>query len=310
MEPRPILTKCTLCPHECGVVRPYREGDAGTCGFCRCAWMPKAARAALHMWEEPCISGTGGSGTVFFSGCTLQCAFCQNSEISAGGKGWEVTPEQLRRIYQDLIEQGAHNVDLVTATQYLPLILESLKEPLSVPVVYNCGGYEKVDTLKLLEGRVQIYLPDLKYYSDEEAIRYSRAPHYFDVATKAILEMYRQTGPYEMDDEGILQKGVVIRHLILPGHTEDSHRIIDWVADTFQPGQVLFSLMRQYVPCGRAAGYPEINRPLSDEEYQDVEDYLFASSIEDGFVQEAASADTRFIPLWDGTGVITGKREE
>lgn len=310
MEPTPTLTKCTLCPHECGVVRPYREGAAGTYGFCKCAMLPKAARAALHLWEEPCISGTGGSGTVFFSGCTLQCVFCQNSEISAGGKGWEVTPEDLRSIYQDLIDQGAHNVDLVTATQYLPLILESLKEPLSVPVVFNCGGYEKVETLKLLEGKVQIYLPDLKYYSDEAAIRYSRAPHYFDIATKAILEMYRQVGPYEMDEEGILKKGVVIRHLILPGNTEDSHRIIDWVADTFEPGQVLFSLMRQYVPCGRADQYPEINRPLTDEEYQDVEDYLFASSIEDGFVQEAASADTQFIPVWDGTGIFQVKSEK
>ena len=304
MQPTATLNTCTLCPHECGVVRPYREGEPGTYGFCRCAWMPKAARAALHMWEEPCISGTGGSGTVFFSGCTLQCAFCQNSEISAEGKGWEVTPEQLRRIYQNLMDQGAHNVDLVTATQYLPLILESLQEPLSVPVVYNCGGYEKVETLRQLEGKVQIYLPDLKYYSETAAVRYSRAPKYFEIATKAILEMYRQVGPYEMDEEGILKKGVVIRHLILPGNIEDSHRIIDWVADTFEPGQVLFSLMRQYVPCGRADQYPELNRTLTDEEYQDVEDYLFASSIEDGFVQEAASADTQFIPLWDGTGIV------
>lgn len=298
---------CNLCPHNCNVDRPPSPGAPGTLGFCRCYSAPKAARAALHFWEEPVISGTKGSGTVFFSGCTLQCVFCQNSDISTLGRGWEVTADKLRRIYQDLIQKGAHNINLVTPTQYLPTILESLTPKLPVPVVYNCGGYEKTETLQKLEGKVQIYLPDLKYYSDGPAVQYSHAPHYFAIATKAILEMFRQTGPYEIDEKtGLMKKGVIIRHLILPGHTEDSKKIIDWVADTFRPGDVCFSLMRQYVPCGKVSAYqyPELNRTLTDEEYQEVEDYLFATPIEDGFVQEAPSADSKFIPAFDGTGIV------
>lgn len=292
---------CALCPRRCGVDRA-----AGAVGFCGAGRTLKAARAALHFWEEPCISGTHGSGTVFFSGCTLQCVFCQNSEISRDGKGWEVTAADLRRIYRELIGQGAHNINLVTPTHFLPTILASLEPKLPVPVVYNCGGYEKVEILRQLEGKVQIYLPDLKYVSEEAAWRYSHAKDYFATATSAIREMFRQTGPYAMDEEtGLLKKGVIIRHMILPGQLEDSKKIIDWVAENFGPGQVLFSLMRQYVPCGLAkqGQYPEIGRPLSEKEYQEVEDYLFQSPIEDGFVQEAGSADSQFIPAFDGTGV-------
>ena len=298
---------CNLCPHTCNVNRPLRPGAPGTLGFCRCYTMPRAARAALHFWEEPVISGTKGSGTVFFSGCALQCVFCQNSVISTEGKGWEVTAEALRQIYHNLIQQGAHNINLVTPTQYLPTILESLTPALPVPVVYNCGGYETIATLKRLKGKVQIYLPDLKYYSESPARRYSHAPNYFETATKAILEMFRQTGPYEMDDAtGLLKKGIIIRHLILPGLIEDSKRIIDWVTQTFRPGDVLFSLMRQYVPCGSVSDsqYPDLNRTLTNAEYEEVEKYLFSTSIEDGFVQEGASADSQFIPAFDGTGIL------
>ena len=295
---------CTLCPRECGVKRPLHKNDPGTFGFCRSPWLPQAARAALHLWEEPCLSGKNGSGAVFFSGCTLRCVFCQNSIISSENKGWEVTPEALRRIYQDLISQGAHNIDLITATQFIPMILESLKDPLPVPVVFNTGGYEKKETLRLLEGKVQIYLPDLKYVDDSLALRYSNAPRYFETAADAICEMYRQTGPYRLDKDGMMQKGVIIRHLILPGHTDDSKRVIDWVAKTFRPGEVMFSLMRQYIPCGRADEFPEIDRTLTDEEYNEVESYLFASGIEDGFVQEEPSADEKYIPAFDGTGII------
>lgn len=265
--------------------------------------MPRAARAALHFWEEPCLSGEQGSGAVFFSGCTLHCVYCQNYLISSENQGWEVTPQQLRRIYEDLIAKGALNIDLITATHYLPYILPSLEKPLPVPVVYNTGGYEKVETLRRLEGKVQIYLPDLKYTDAALARRYSGAADYFPVATRAIREMFRQVGPYRLDQQGIMKKGVIIRHLILPGHTDDSKRVIDWVAHTFRPGQVMFSLMRQYIPCGEAAHYPEINRPLTEEEYQEVEAYLFDSPIEDGFVQEAPSADSQFIPAFDGTGI-------
>jgi putative pyruvate formate lyase activating enzyme len=295
---------CRLCPHECGVVRPMHEGEEGTYGICRCAVAPRAARAALHFWEEPCLSGDKGSGAIFFSGCTLHCVFCQNSTISTENIGWEVSAKQLRKIYKDLIRQGALNIDLITATQFVPQILPSLDPPLPIPVVYNTSGYEKTETLRLLEGKVQIYLPDLKYVDSDLSSRYSGAPDYFAIASKAIREMYRQTGPYKLDRHGIMKKGVIIRHLILPGHTEDSKRVIDWVARTFRPGEVMFSLMRQYIPCGRADQYPEINRPLTEEEYEEVESYLFDSPIEDGFVQEAPSADSRFIPLFDGTGII------
>jgi putative pyruvate formate lyase activating enzyme len=300
---------CKLCPHECSVRRPLHKGEEGQYGICRSPMMPQAARAALHMWEEPCLSGDKGSGAVFFSGCTLHCVFCQNSEISTENTGWEVTPDRLKEIYADLIRQGALNIDLITATQYLPLILESLDKRLPVPVVYNTGGYEKVETLRLLQGKVQIYLPDLKYTDDALAKRYSGAPDYFEVASKAIREMFRQVGPYKLDKNGIMKKGVIIRHLILPGHTEDSKRVIDWVAHTFKPGDVMFSLMRQYIPCGRASEYPEINRTLTDEEYNEVESYLFESPIEDGFVQEEPSADSKFIPAFDGTGILKKKEQ-
>ena len=269
---------------------------------------PKAARAALHHWEEPCLSGEdpqkGGSGAVFFSGCTLHCVYCQNSEISTENHGWEVTADRLRAIYQALIDQGAYNIDLVTATQYLPIILPSLTPALPVPVVYNTSGYERVETLRLLEGKVQIYLPDLKYHDDALAQRYSRCNNYFTTASKAILEMCRQVGPYELDERGIMQKGVIIRHLILPGHGKDSMRLIDWIADTFSPGDVMVSLMRQYVPCGTAAQYPEINRKLTDDEYEEVELHFLESRIEDGFIQESPAADDKFIPAFDGTGIL------
>lgn len=221
-----------------------------------------------------------------------------------GGTGVPITPQRLRELYLSLIKQGAHNINLVTPTPYKKAILESLQEPLAVPVVYNCGGYETTQTIDELNGKVQIYLPDFKYLDKALAKRYSAAEDYPEVATQAILRMYEQVGPYQMDDDGILQKGVVIRHLILPGCVDNTKAVIDWVRSHFDDGQVLFSLMRQYVPCGRAADYPEINRPLSDEEYDEAEQYLFDSGIEDGFVQEKGSASDAFIPAFDGTGVI------
>jgi putative pyruvate formate lyase activating enzyme len=219
------------------------------------------------------------------------------------GKGIPVTVSRLQAIYHELIAQGAHNINLVTPTPYTRAILESLSEPLPVPVVYNCGGYERVETIRAFEGKVQIYLPDLKYMDSAMAERYSGARDYPDIAARAILAMYEQTGPYVLDDDGMLQKGVVIRHLILPGHVDNTKRVIDWVRDHFEPEQVLFSLMRQYIPCGRASEYPEIDRPLTDEEYDEAEQYLFDSGIEDGFVQEKSSASEGFIPAFDGTGI-------
>lgn len=294
---------CTACPHRCGVDRPESMAAGRGFGRCGCGLLPVVARAALHMWEEPVISGTRGSGTVFFTGCNLHCVFCQNYSISSEGRGKEIGIDRLRAIYFELIAQGAHNINLVTPTHFVEAILKSLEEPLPVPVVYNTNGYDSPETLRRLQGKVQIYLPDLKYADNRAAVRYSNAPSYFQVATRAILEMYRQVGPYELDDDGLMTHGVVIRHLILPGMLQNTKKVIDWVQRTFAPGQVMFSLMRQYVPCGRASEYPEIDRKVTDKEYAEIQDYLMDSTIEDGFLQDGDSACGDFIPAFDGTGV-------
>ena len=292
------MSICNFCARRCGIDRSQHAG------FCGMTETIRIARAGLHFWEEPCISGTKGSGTVFFSGCNLRCVYCQNYEISTGGSGQEISLPRLKEIYSELIAQGAHNINLVTPTHYTDAVLASLEDPLPVPVVYNTNGYEDVENLKRLDGKVQIYLPDLKYSDDSLAIRYSNAPGYFAAATRAIREMFRQTGRYRIDEEtGLMERGIIIRHLLLPGQVENTKRVIDWVAETFDPGDVLFSLMRQYIPHGKAEEYPELNRKVTDEEYQAVEDHLFDSGIEDGFVQDEDSASKDFIPSFDGTGV-------
>ncbi len=297
------MGKCCLCPRNCLVDRPLTKTAKGTLGFCQMAQQPVVARAGLHFWEEPCLSGVRGSGTIFFTGCNLRCVYCQNYELSYEHKGREISLEQLQSLYTKLVSQGAHNINLVTPTHFVETIAASLATPLPVPVVYNTGGYESLESLTLLKGKVQIYLPDLKYASSAAGSRYSKAPDYFQVATKAISAMYEQVGPYQLDQDGMLQKGVLVRHLILPGQVENSKKIIDWIEENFSSGQILFSLMHQYIPCGQAAKYPEINRKLTQEEYQEVEEYLFASGIEDGFVQEEGAADSEFIPDFDGTGL-------
>ncbi|MBQ9501336.1 MAG: 4Fe-4S cluster-binding domain-containing protein [Lentisphaeria bacterium] len=296
---------CELCPRRCGVVRPETLTQERPPGVCASPLQPVVARAALHFWEEPVISGTRGSGAVFFGGCNLHCVFCQNHGISTRSAGKQITAERLRQIYFELIAQGAHNIDLVTPTHFTEAILTSLAEPLPVPVVWNSNAYERVETLRRLAGKVQIYLPDLKYADDRPAARYSSAPDYFETARAAILEMFSQTGPFRMGDDGLLRSGVVIRHLILPGCIENSKRVIDFVAETFKPGTVLFSLMRQYLPCGKVSpeAFPELDRRITEEEYHEVEQYLFDSPVEDGFVQEADSAAEEFIPVFDGSGV-------
>lgn len=299
------MTMCYVCPHRCGVDRPENMKDTnGMFGSCGCGMQPIVARAGLHMWEEPIISGTRGSGTVFFSGCNLHCVFCQNFDISHNMAGKEITIERLKEIYQELISKGAHNINLVTPTHFTEAIIKSLDEPLQVPIVYNTSGFEVYTTLQRLKGKIDIYMPDLKYSDDLAALKYSNAYDYFRIATTAIQEMHHQVGDYEIDDDGIMQKGVLIRHLIMPGMIENTKNVIDWVAKTFKPGQVLFSLMRQYVPMGRASYYPEINRKVTDEEYEELEAYLLDSPIEDGFVQEDAScASEEFTPIFDGSGV-------
>ena len=278
---------CRLCPRLCGANRA-----AGALGFCRCPAEALVAKAMLHKWEEPALAGPGGSGAVFFSGCTLRCSFCQNAAISGGPVGRPMDAGALRALFEDLIAQGAENIDLVTPTQFLPTILPALEPKLPVPVVYNCGGYERVEALKKLEGKVDIYLPDLKYADGALAARLSGARDYFPVAAAAIREMFRQTGPAQWDGER-LRRGTVIRHLILPGQVENSLKVLDWIGETFRPGEVLVSLMRQYTPVG--SQQPPMDRRITDEEYDAVLSWMFLNDLE-GFTQEAEAADKGFIP--------------
>ncbi len=278
---------CRLCPRLCGANRA-----AGALGFCRCPAEALVAKAMLHKWEEPALAGPGGSGAVFFSGCTLRCSFCQNAAISGGPVGRPMDAGALRALFEDLIAQGAENIDLVTPTQFLPTILPALEPKLPVPVVYNCGGYERVEALRKLEGKVDIYLPDLKYADGALAARLSGARDYFPVAAAAIREMFRQTGPAQWDGER-LRRGTVIRHLILPGQVENSLKVLDWIGETFRPGEVLVSLMRQYTPVG--SQQPPMDRRITDEEYDAVLSWMFLNDLE-GFTQEAEAADAGFIP--------------
>lgn len=287
---------CTLCPRLCAAERTPARGD----GYCRMPAGLRVARAALHQWEEPPISGTRGAGAVFFSGCTLRCCYCQNGSISAGGFGKAVTTARLREIFEALIAQGAHNINLVTPTHFLPWILPALEPKLPVPVVYNCGGYESVETLRRLEGKVDIYLPDLKYADGELAGRLSAAPDYFPVAAAAIREMFRQTGPCVMED-GLLKRGVVIRHLVLPGQMDNTRRCIDWVAENFKPGEVLFSLMSQYTPQADAEGV--LRRHVTRSEYRAAVAYMENCGITDGFTQERTAARAEYTPPFDLTGI-------
>ncbi len=285
------MEKCNLCPRKCNKTRE-NSGSVGVCGVINTI---RIARANLHFFEEPCISGERGSGTVFFSGCPLKCIFCQNKEISLGLKGEDISIEKLKLTFQKLIDKGAHNVNLVTPTHYVHKIAEALDEKLSVPVVYNCGGYEKLDTLKMLENKIDIYLPDLKYSDDFLAIKYSKAPNYFETATNAIFEMYRQVGEYVEDENGIMQRGIIIRHLMLPKNLENTYGVIDWVADNFKKGSVKFSLMCQYTPLEKYP-YPELNNRVSREEYQKAVDYMYLCGITDGYTQDHTSADSIYIP--------------
>ena len=290
---------CTLCPRCCGARRDETSGG----GFCRMGTTPVVARAALHFWEEPCISGTHGSGAVFFTGCSLGCVYCQNYAISAERKtGRAVTPAELADIFQRLVEQGAHNINLVTPTHFVPSVAQALSlRKLPVPVVYNCGGYESVAALRMLEGLVDIYLPDFKYADGALAARLSAAPEYPESARAAMLEMFRQTGPAVYGEDGLMKRGTLVRHMILPGHTRNSIAVLSLLARLF-PAGVPVSLMAQYVPCGRAAEYPEINRRITGREYDKVQNFLFSLHL-DGYVQERESARRAYIPPFNLEGV-------
>jgi len=291
---------CSLCPRRCAAVRDAEHGE----GWCRLPLTPLVARAALHMWEEPCISGANGAGTVFFSGCTLGCVFCQNGPISHENFGKEVDEEGLLAIFRRLEGEGAHNIELVTPTQFthaLVQVLRRWKEESSLPVVWNSGGYERDTVLRTLEGKVDIYLPDLKYLTPALAEKYSRAADYPEMATAAILEMYRQRGPVRFEGD-LLKSGVVIRHLILPGQVAEARRVMDWVAESFPAGSVLFSLMAQYTPVGDLTNYPELNRTLRASELRAARAYMAALGLR-GYVQELESVGEGFIPAFDLTGV-------
>ena len=291
---------CASCPRRCFALRTADFGQ----GACRSGLLPRLARAAAHFGEEPCISGTRGSGAVFFSGCPLKCVFCQNLPISSGGFGRAVSVKRLAKIYEELIADGVHNINLVNPTHFVRAIIESLPRPLPVPVVYNTGGYELPETVSHLQGRVQVYLPDYKYALSDAAARYSGAADYPSVAAAAIKQMFAQTGPYRLDEHGILQSGVLIRHLVLPGNPQNTRAVIDWLTQTFKPGDVLFSLMGQYTPCGDLSSFPELSAPLCHAEYAEAADYLMASGWEDGYLQEPDASGREFIPSFDLTGVL------
>lgn len=299
---------CHFCPRSCGVNRHAARG------YCHSPAEPVAARAALHLWEEPCISGIHGSGTVFFSGCTLRCCFCQNYKISSEGFGVPVTTERLADIFLELQAQGAHNINLVTATQYLPSILEALdlaRPKLLIPVVYNCGGYENVSTLEALSPYVDIWLPDLKYYSSDLSARYSGAADYFDKASAAIQTMIALAGPpifEEFSEQGrscrLMKRGVIIRHMVLPGQREDSIRLLHWIHETLPKRQYLLSLLSQYTPFYQSSRYPEINRRITSYEYQKVVDTALELGLCDGFMQEKSSAKEEYTPPFELEGIL------
>ena len=292
--------KCSLCPRMCNTDRE------NTIGYCGVKNTLRVARAALHFWEEPCISGEEGSGAVFFTGCNLRCVFCQNFQIARAQQGKEISVERLSEIFLELQDQGANNINLVTATHYVPQVIEALKiakdRGLHLPIVYNCGGYERVETLKMLEGFVDIYLPDFKYMDKERAKRYSRAEDYPEVAKKALAEMVRQCGEAKFDEQGILKKGVIVRHLMLPGGIKDSKAVVKYLYETYGD-QIYLSLMNQYTPLPHVAEYPEIDRKLKKFEYDRLVDYAISLGVENGFIQEGETAEESFIPAFTNEGV-------
>lgn len=293
---------CILCPRECNVNR--NEGNSGFCGVA--GEDIYLARAALHMWEEPCISGEEGSGTVFFSGCSLRCVYCQNYNIAHAKTGKAVTKERLSEIFLELQEKGANNINLVTPTHYTPEIVWSVKHArergLTLPIVYNCSGYEKVDTLRMLEDIVDIYLTDFKYMDNDMAKRYSHASNYTEVAKAALKEMVRQTGDAVFSEEGMMQRGVIVRHLLLPDALENAKAVVQYVYETY--GDTVFlSLMNQYTPLPQVEKYPEINRRVTEEEYDELVDFAIDIGVENGFIQEGETAEESFIPEFNNEGV-------
>lgn len=292
---------CMLCPRECNADREH--GENGICGVSGEGIL--GARAALHMWEEPCISGESGSGTVFFSGCPLRCVYCQNYALARAEQGEPITVERLADIFTELQEKGAANINLVTPTHYTPQIIEAIQmargKGLHLPIVYNCSGYEKVETLRTLEGIVDIYLTDFKYMDVELAKRYSKALDYPEVAKAALAEMVRQCPEAQFDEQGMMKQGVIVRHLLLPGHLKNAKSVVQYVYETYGD-RVYLSLMNQYTPLPQVKDYPEINRRVTEAEYEELVDYAIDLGVEHGFIQEGETAEESFIPAFDNEG--------
>lgn len=291
------LDKCCACPRKCRVNR-----NKGELGYCKSGSSVKIALSSLHYFEEPCISGKNGSGTVFFSNCNLNCVYCQNYKISHCGVGKNITINRLADIFISLQSRGANNINLVTPTIYVYQIIEAVKiakkSGLKIPIVYNTNGYENVDTLKLLDGVVDIYLPDFKYYYDELAIKYSGAKNYFKVVTDAIFEMYRQVGKIILDESGLMKKGLMIRHLILPGHIENTKKVLLWIKNNFND-DIYISVMAQYFPTYKACNIEKINRKINKEEYNQIEQYLFNIGLENGYIQDLGEHEEEYVPNFD-----------
>lgn len=291
-----ILEQCTICPHNCKINRKN-----GQVGRCKSKDTVKIALYSTHNFEEPCISGKKGSGTVFFSNCNLNCVFCQNYEISQEGKGIEITINRLAEIFLEQQEKDVENINLVTPTSYVPQIIEAIKlarkQGLKLPIVYNTNGYEKVETLKMLEGYIDIYLPDFKYSDNKLAKRLSKVDNYFEITTEALKEMYRQTGKAIFDDRGIMKKGMIIRHLVLPNHILNSRRVLKWINDNMN--DVYVSIMAQYFPTYKAKEINEINRKLTKEEYEQIENYLYRLNLENGYIQELGEHEEEYVPKWE-----------
>ncbi len=288
---------CNICPRNCSAERNIEHGVCGVSEYFR------VARAAPHFWEEPCLSGTNGSGTVFFSGCNLGCVYCQNQQISHGAFGKDVTPDELERIFDKLLEKGVHNLNLVTPTHFVPMLARLLAEYDSpVPVVYNSSGYEKAETIRMLEGLIDVYLPDIKYFDSAPALKYSGAEDYFDYASEAVLEMHRQVGGVVLDENGIAQKGLIIRHMVLPGNISQAVKVFEWVSENL-PRDTYISVMRQYTPFGKAKDMPPINRKLSAREYSIVKAKILAMGFENCNFQSGEAATESFIPNFNLEGV-------
>ena len=292
------LEKCKICPHNCGVNRLN-----GNIGRCKSNGNIKLAMASIHNFEEPCISGENGSGTVFFSNCNMNCVFCQNYKISQQGLGREISIEELAEIFIDEQNKNAENINLVTPTMYVYHIIEAIKiarnKGLKIPIVYNSNGYENVETIKKLKGYIDIYLPDLKYYDDDLAFKYSGVKNYFENATSAIKEMYNQVGSPVLDENGMMKKGLIIRHLVLPNNLQNSKEVLKWINDNIDKN-VFVSVMAQYFPTNRAKEFPEINRKLTKEEYEEIENYLYSLDLDNGYIQELGEHEEEYVPDFEG----------